>query len=185
MNYICKNNSESESNSVMPCSYCREKGHNIKTCPHKISDYLCADFIKSIEDEGYATDIGEDEGYATDIGEDEGYVTDNFMLISTNESQGHGKSFEIEIMQNVFGITVDKIKTIKHTSKYDLDKKYNSLTNRNVSIKTSGSNTIYCGDILRFLNSNELDIIVLFYKQYDGYKEVYKTNVIKWKTNSK
>ena len=65
----------------------------------------------------------------------------------------------------------------KNTEKYDIPSEDNKLHHKNVSIKTSGCMSIDMGDILRFLNSENMDIICIIYKQKDNIKEVYKTIV--------
>jgi hypothetical protein len=86
------------------------------------------------------------------------------FLVPTSESQGHGKSWEIEILTRL-GIPIDILKSYKQTDIYD-GKKEHIQNNRNVSIKTTKSMTLDCGDIIRFLTScSELDIIVISYEQ--------------------
>lgn len=85
------------------------------------------------------------------------------FLQPTTESQGHGKSWEIEIL-NKLGITEEILKTYKHTDIYDGKKEHLSY-NKNISIKTTISMSLDCGDIIRFLTCTDLDIIVIHYEQ--------------------
>ena len=112
----------------------------------------------------------------------EDVIDDNkCCLISTNESQGHGKAYEIDIQKKCFGMNDEEIKSYKQCDKYDIRKEHNRIhVTRNVSIKTSGSPSIDCGDIIRFLDSEDLDIVIILYNQKDDIKESYKTCVIKF-----
>ena len=106
-------------------------------------------------------------------------------LCSTTESQGHGKAFEIEIQKSIFGLSDETIKSYKSNAKYDIsvkDNKYinnENISNNNISIKTSGSNSINCGDIHRFLNSSDLTMFIIKYEQCGDYKIAKKTIIIK------
>ena len=97
-------------------------------------------------------------------------------LKTTTESQGHGKPFEIEVLC-VIGFCKEKILSYPHGSRYD-GKKVDSLDKRNKSVKTTGKNAPDCGDIKNFLTSEEMDIIIICYKQEGNYKIVKKTYVI-------
>lgn len=46
---------------------------------------------------------------------------------------------------------------------YDLPSSLNKLTHKNVSIKSSKSNIIYCSDIFNFLSSISLELIIIQY----------------------
>jgi len=94
----------------------------------------------------------------------------------TTESQGHGKPYEVEVLC-VIGFCKEKILSYPHGSRYD-GKKIDSLDERNKSVKTTGKNAPDCGDIKNFLTSEEMDIIVICYKQEGNYKIVKKTYVI-------
>jgi hypothetical protein len=89
------------------------------------------------------------------------------------ESQAHGLIWEDIILDKVFGLG----KNNNYTAKFDIEcskNKYNS--NENISIKTTSSNTIDCGDILRFFSRSKEDItiIVIVYKQVGDYKKLLK-----------
>ena len=101
-------------------------------------------------------------------------------LKPTTESQGHGTPFEYEVLP-IIGFNLDTLKTYKSNEKYD-GKKEDSPDNRNKSIKTTGKNAPDCGDIIRFLTSEELDIIIICYLQKGNYKVVEKTISIKFES---
>lgn len=88
------------------------------------------------------------------------------------QSQNHGFTFENSIRQNVFNLPIEK----NNTDKHDIPKKKNKYDkNENCSIKTTGSTTICCGDILRFFNydfSEKNTIIIIKYKQKETEKIV-------------
>ena len=81
------------------------------------------------------------------------------------QSQLHGFVFENQIRTSVFGMT----SSANDTGKHDIPKGMNSINpNENVSIKTTGRNSICCGDILRFYDydfTDENTMIVGQYKQ--------------------
>jgi len=97
--------------------------------------------------------------------------------ISTNkfrQSQSHGLIWDSEIRVKVFGLP----ECINDTRKYDIECQENPFQpNENVSIKTSCSDTIDCGDILRFFNNQFTDgiytnIIIIRYKQVEDTKQI-------------
>lgn len=99
------------------------------------------------------------------------------ILKATSESQGHGKAWEIDIQEKVYGIENPKEK-YKSNAKYDIPAEDNLLHGKNVSIKASGNKTsINMGDILSFLNSKNMDIVCIIFKQYDIKKEAVETIV--------
>jgi hypothetical protein len=83
----------------------------------------------------------------------------------SNQSQKHGFIFENDIREKVFNLP----KELNNTHIHDIPKHKNIFnTNENCSIKTTGSHTICCGDILRFYNYNFSEkntIIVVLYEQ--------------------
>jgi len=97
----------------------------------------------------------------------------NNCLKSTNESQGHGKSWEIDILC-CMGFSHNILNNYKHNERYD-GKKEHSPDNRNKSIKTTGKFAPDCGDILRCLNSENTDMVIICYNQEGNYKIVEKT----------
>ena len=81
------------------------------------------------------------------------------------QSQKHGFTFENSTRETIFDLPVEK----NNTDKHDIPKEKNKYNNNeNCSIKTTGSKTICCSDILRFYNYNfseQNTIIVIKYKQ--------------------
>ena len=101
------------------------------------------------------------------------------FLQPTTESQGHGKSWEIEILTRL-GINLEMLKTYKHTDIYDGKKEHLSY-GKNLSIKTTKSMTLDCGDIIRFLTCSDLDIIVIYFVQkMKKVKKAIKTYLINY-----
>ena len=90
------------------------------------------------------------------------------------QSQSHGLFWDSEIRVKVFGLP----ECINDTRKYDIECQENQFQpNENVSIKTSGSDTIDCGDILRFFGNQFADglytnIVTLRYKQVGDTKQI-------------
>jgi hypothetical protein len=87
------------------------------------------------------------------------------------ESQAHGLIWEYIILFYIFGLE----KNNNYTSKFDIPcskNKYDS--NENISIKTTSSNSIDCGDIMRFFSRSKenITIIVIVYKQVGDYKKI-------------
>lgn len=88
------------------------------------------------------------------------------------QSQSHGFIFENIIKTEVFNLPDEK----NNIEIHDIPcckNKFNN--NENISIKTTKSNTVYCGDILRFFNydfSNINTIIIIKYKQDENTKEI-------------
>ncbi len=70
----------------------------------------------------------------------------------------YGKKLEKWILKERYNVNYEPNNNI-----YDLALKFNKLTRRNVSIKSTKSNFIYCGDIFNFLNSSLLELIVIKY----------------------
>lgn len=98
---------------------------------------------------------------------------------STGQSQKHGFTWENNIREDVFNLPIHNNDTDTH----DIPKNKNGYDdNENCSIKTTGSNLICCGDILRFYGYNFEEtntIIVIKYKQTDREKiieNIYEIN---------
>tara|TARA_B110001469_G_scaffold70427_1_gene66986 strand:- start:288 stop:1130 length:843 start_codon:yes stop_codon:yes gene_type:complete len=98
------------------------------------------------------------------------------VITKTNESQGHGKSWEIDIQNKIYDIENPK-EIYKGNAKYDIPFVDNKLHNKNVSIKTSGSMSIDMADIRHLLNSENLDVVCVIYEQKKDIKEAIKTIV--------
>ena len=88
------------------------------------------------------------------------------------QSQSHGLFWDNEIRERVFGLSSCK----NDTKKYDInceENKFDPL--ENISIKTSSSNNIDCGDILRFFNGDftkKYRIILIRYSQLEDKKMI-------------
>lgn len=86
--------------------------------------------------------------------------------------QLHGFKWENEIKSKVYGLPIEK----NNTEIHDIPRTKNKVEDANVSIKTTGSETVCCGDVLRFYdyNFNETNqIIIVKYKQ-EGTEKVLK-----------
>ena len=65
------------------------------------------------------------------------------------QSQKHGFVFENEIREKVFNLCHHS----NDTNVHDIPCEHNTMNpNENISIKATGSYTIFCGDILRFFD---------------------------------
>jgi len=85
-----------------------------------------------------------------------------------NQSQSHGFQWQYDITIKVFKLSIVK----NDTEKYDIPCKNNMFDKEeNISIKVSKTNTIDCGDILRFYDiENKTTIILLQYEQIGNTK---------------
>jgi hypothetical protein len=97
--------------------------------------------------------------------------------LARTEVQGHGFSWEKEILTNIFKVPAADLKTINYTSKMDLPASFNPLDQCDVSIKTSGkANAVCMADCLRVFDavstSNPFHLIVIHYKQQGAKKKV-------------
>ena len=85
-------------------------------------------------------------------------------------------TFENEIRKKVFGLSPKK----NDTNIHDIECKNNKLnSNENVSLKTTGSNVIFCSDILRFYHYNftKINTIILVkYSQDKNIENIYEIN---------
>jgi len=103
-----------------------------------------------------------------------------------NEVQGHGFVFQDKILMDIYGATEQELRSIQYTSIHDLPAMYNRRNGVNLSIKTTGSNTICMGDLLRLydvVNSGEpIHLIVISYKQIKEYKKI--TEIIEFDLTS-
>lgn len=91
-------------------------------------------------------------------------------MFKNMQSQMHGFTFENSIRSKIFNLPKENNSVYIH----DIHHSKNILNmNENVSIKTTGSNTICCGDILRFYDYDFLKtntIIVIKYDQVSNEK---------------
>lgn len=102
---------------------------------------------------------------------------DNTCSCQTNnkrtEVQGHGFTFEKEIICNVYGATIEELNKIKYTNKMDLPAELNRLDKCDVSIKTTcNKNAVCMADALRIYDavSSEkiMHMTVIYYHQNDA-----------------
>jgi hypothetical protein len=93
------------------------------------------------------------------------------------EVQAHGFSWEKEILA-IYGATPEELKDIKYTSKIDLPASLNRINGCDLSIKTTGSNSVCMADCLRVFDmvSGPVHMVVVQYKQVKDVKMV--TNII-------
>lgn len=103
------------------------------------------------------------------------------------ECQRHGFDWENEIKRKVFGISKEEEEAFRlsYTAKWDIPKELNRVDEDvNISIKTTGSDTVCMGDALRIFTQNPEDIntcIVVFYKQQGNEKVL--TRILEWFLN--
>lgn len=88
------------------------------------------------------------------------------------EVQGHGFSWEKELILHVYGATNEELKAIGYTSKMDLPSALNRLEKCDISVKTScNPNAVCMADCLRVYdavsNGNPIHVVVVHYKQDD------------------
>ena len=99
------------------------------------------------------------------------------------QSQSHGLVWDSEIREKVFKLP----KCINDTKKYDIDCSDNIYCpDENVSIKTTSSANIDCGDIQRFYNNDFTEnkytnIIIIIYEQRADTKQIKE--IIEFKYN--
>jgi hypothetical protein len=99
-------------------------------------------------------------------------------LQCTSESQGHGKAWEVDIQKRVYGIPLEIINGYSHTSKYDIPAKDNILHKKNVSIKTSGDMNLCMSDVRKFLNSENMDVVCIIWRQITPKKKQAMKTVV-------
>ena len=97
------------------------------------------------------------------------------IIKKTNESQGHGKAWEIDIEEKIYGIENPKEK-YNNDAKYDIPAEDNSLHHRNVSIKTSGVMNLCMSDIRRMLRSENTPRLIVLGRQNHACTKLYKLN---------
>jgi hypothetical protein len=84
-------------------------------------------------------------------------------------SQEFGFVIENILRTKIFDLPEKKNDT-KHYDIPSIENKFNNT--ENISIKTSGSNTICLGDCLRIFNSEQTTIILVKYKQLDSQRKI-------------
>ena len=91
------------------------------------------------------------------------------MSVIKKEVQAHGLLWERQLLTRVYGATAEEVAAIPYTSPYDLPAALNRVNGANLSIKTSGSNTICMGDALRIFDEvsskKPVHLIVVRYAQ--------------------
>lgn len=93
-------------------------------------------------------------------------------MLNFTQSQGHGFIWENEIKEKVFGLNPLKNDTKKYDINFD-ENKFNQ--NENISIKTTGNNSVAFADIIRFFNADfdkKYTIILIKYSQSKDYKNI-------------
>ena len=99
------------------------------------------------------------------------------VIKKTNESQGHGKAWEIDIQKKIYDIE-NPTEKYKSNAKYDISENDNVLHKKNVSIKASGDMSLCMADIRRMLESENMDVVCIIWKQITPkLKEAIKTVV--------
>lgn len=77
-----------------------------------------------------------------------------------NKKGGIGFKLESLILKLRYGVNYNS-----GIHKFDLPSELNLLTNKNVSIKSSKTNSICCGDVFNFLESYSLEMVLVNYKK--------------------
>ena len=88
-------------------------------------------------------------------------------LTQSKEVQKHGKKWENDILKT-YGVSDETLDKIPYTNPHDLPSEYNKLNGKNVSIKTTGSNNICCGDAERFYdstNEHNMEMVIVKYTE--------------------
>ena len=92
------------------------------------------------------------------------------------EVQAHGNKYEDIKIRELTGLSkkeYDKLKKNGYTSVFDISKGLHSDVD--ISIKTTGSNSVNSGDIRRMRSHSEYDIIVARYDQVTPTKKLFHT----------
>jgi len=101
----------------------------------------------------------------------EGNKINGASNIIQSNGQFHGKAIEISIQKNVFGMNEDTINTYKNTDIHDIRCEHNKLIEcegKNISIKSTGSTTVCCSKITRFLKTEDTIMIIASWKQINA-----------------
>lgn len=97
-----------------------------------------------------------------------------------SQSQGHGLYWDSQIREKAFGLG----RCVNDTKKHDIDWSENKLdASENVSLKTSGGDSIGCGDIMRFFDadfSKKYTIILIRYAQRGAMKKIHEIVEIRY-----
>jgi len=95
---------------------------------------------------------------------------------SRKEVQLHGLIWQDELMLHTYLATREETDTIPYTSDIDLPAEYNRLDQCDLSIKTTGSNTVCMADCLRQFDlvssGKPIHMVVIHYKQKGNTKNI-------------
>lgn len=95
---------------------------------------------------------------------------------SRKEVQSHGLIWQDELMLHTYLATREETDTIPYTSDIDLPAEYNRLDQCDLSIKTTGSNTVCMADCLRQFDlvssGKSIHMVVIQYKQKGNTKNI-------------
>ncbi len=95
---------------------------------------------------------------------------------SRKEVQLHGLIWQDELMLHTYRATREETDTIPYTSDIDLPAEYNRLDQCDLSIKTTGSNTVCMADCLRQFDlvssGKPIHMVVIHYKQKGNTKNI-------------
>jgi hypothetical protein len=166
----------------MPCSICKQYGHNKRSCKNHVSILSKCSTCESksilpkcsiCKQEGHnkrSCKMTPKIHIETDINVESVRIE---MNVKRNEVQSHGFSWEKELSTNVYGATQEELKDIKYTSKMDLPSELNHLDNCDVSMKTTcNENAVCMADCLRVYDAvssgNPIHLVVIVYKQDDA-----------------
>lgn len=158
----------------------KKNGYNAINCTHnaKVGSLYCGYHKK------YHTDISSPKNnisklsvfQVTSYNHEVTYFKDN-TLKQHNHNQGHGKVFEGIISNYKYNVDISKYSYI---NKYDIEYQDNHITNNNVSIKTTNTNTVCCADALNFLSSDRCEMMIIKYKKDGDTKQIialYSINI--------
>jgi hypothetical protein len=97
-------------------------------------------------------------------------------MSSRKEVQLHGLIWQDELMLHTYLATREETDTIPYTSDIDLPAEYNRLDQCDLSIKTTGSNTVCMADCLRQFDivssGKPIHMVVIHYKQKGNTKNI-------------
>lgn len=152
------------------CRNCKVAGHYKNKCPELMSKTPIQ-----------PTSVQQISQSASVIPERQGSITQTRIVgqgppTPRTEVQGHGKTWENDILINVYKADPEIIKSSNYTQVYDLKAVDNKLNHCNLSVKTTGSGTVYMGDCLRIFNSvsggEPYHLVLINYSQRGQYKHV-------------
>jgi hypothetical protein len=88
------------------------------------------------------------------------------------EVQSHGFTWELDLLTSVYGASLDELRKIPYTSKFDLPASLNRLGNYSISVKTTSTmRTVCMADALRLFDICESgerwSLVVVYYVQND------------------